>query len=429
MTSTDVFTDHPFARPAQDGSGPHTAAEAALLAVRSLARDRWAGVRLHNAASRLEGHAVDDVQQALQDELSDSVQRGIGRGWTPLDLYETTRRQRCGPSALRLLAHFIAVRTDNHSPVRVDPRWRAQVDALAAPASRPASVEAWARSSGMSWPDALEALIDLLSALTWLPKLQQVLAPPGGHLGPAAPGPIRSSGSSVHLKMVQRVRALLAKAESTEFAAEAETLTAKAQQLMTQYAIDSALTAATHADRLTPVVRRTWIDGPYVSAKASLLAAIARAHHCRTVTHRGWDFVTIVGHDSDLDIVEVLAASLLIQATRAMTAAGPRVACSGYNSTRSFRHAFLLAYADRIGRRLQHRAGEHEAAADVSSGGALLPVLASRARAVDDELAQRFPRLATSRASSVSNTDGWVAGRTAADLADLGVRRPLRSAG
>ena len=44
--------------------------------------------------------------------------------------------------------------------------------------------------------------------------------------------------------MLSRIRALLAKAEATEYAEEAEALSARAQELMAKYSIDQALLAA-----------------------------------------------------------------------------------------------------------------------------------------------------------------------------------------
>lgn len=55
---------------------------------------------------------------------------------------------------------------------------------------------------------------------------------------------------------------------------------------------------------------------------------------------------------SDLDAVELLFTSLLVQATTAMLAAGSRQDAHGRSRTRSFRQSFLAAYAQRIGERL-----------------------------------------------------------------------------
>ena len=52
-----------------------------------------------------------------------------------------------------------------------------------------------------------------------------------------------ASGGDVDAGVLAKVRALLAKAESTTFEAEAEALTAKAHQLMVRHTIDEALVA------------------------------------------------------------------------------------------------------------------------------------------------------------------------------------------
>jgi hypothetical protein len=115
----------------------------------------------------------------------------------------------------------------------------------------------------------------------------------------------------------------------------------------------------------------------------------------------------------------MLFTSLLVQATTAMVHAGPRRDAAGRSRTRSFRHAFLNAYAARVGERLRDAAGR--ATAD-TAGRDLLPVLAARDQAVDDAVATMFPNLIQGRARSVSNHEGWAAGRAAADMASLSAR-------
>jgi hypothetical protein len=89
--------------------------------------------------------------------------------------------------------------------------------------------------------------------------------------------------------------------------------------------------------------------------------------------------------------------------------------------TRSYRQAFLLAYASRIGERLR---AANEATVSAIDDSRLLPVLSSRSRAVDELMEQTFPRLAQKRVS-VSNAAGWGAGTAAADLALLEVHEAL----
>src|SRR4029450_4488655 len=105
--------------------------------------------------------------------------------------------------------------------------------------------------------------------------------------------------------------------------------------------------------------RRIGIDDPYARARVTLLSEVARANRCRAVWSRGLGFATLFGDEGALDAVEVLSTSLLVQATRAMVVARPpgtgvgrRAAPSGA-ATRSFRQAFPVAYAHRIGERLR----------------------------------------------------------------------------
>jgi hypothetical protein len=131
----------------------------------------------------------------------------------------------------------------------------------------------------------------------------------------------------------------------------------------------------------------------------------------------------VLGFPSDLDAVELLFTSLLVQATTALVHAGSRQDARGRSSTRSFRHSFLTAYAQRIGERLDGATGEavRQAAAE-PAGRDLLPVLAAREESVEQAVAALFPKLTRHRVGAVRNHEGWLAGRAAADLASLNAR-------
>ncbi len=135
---------------------------------------------------------------------------------------------------------------------------------------------------------------------------------------------------------------------------------------------------------------------------------------------------TVLGFPGDLDAVELLFTSLLVQATTAVVQAGSRRDAYGRSRTRSFRQSFLTSYAQRIGERLTEAAGaaERQAVAD-SPGTSLLPVLAARHRAVDEAVGEMFPELTQHTVSSVHDREGWISGRAAADLATLRGRREV----
>ena len=212
---------------------------------------------------------------------------------------------------------------------------------------------------------------------------------------------------------------LLAKAESTEFPDEAEALSAKAQELMNRHAFERALLDADTQRQQTATSIRLWLDSPYVDAKSHLVAAIARANRCRAVFYSKLGFVAVVGEEMDLEITELLSTSLLVQATRAMVAEGSQVSRAGTSRTRSFRQSFLVAYATRIGERLDE-AGTR--AHDPAEDARLLPVLAKRSRVVEETFAAMFSHT-VQRSVSATNGAGWHAGRAAADRADLTVER------
>jgi hypothetical protein len=241
-----------------------------------------------------------------------------------------------------------------------------------------------------------------------------------------------SSGSGASFRadgrsgaVLARVRALLAKAESTTFPEEAEALSAKAQELMARHSIDQAVLRAGRGDPSTDVVAwRIGIDDPYAQAKSVLLNHIAAASGCRAVWSKNMGFSTVFGTRSDLEMVELLFTSLLLQANDAMTRAGRVSDASGRSRTRSFRQSFLLAYAARIGERLSETTARVVAEESERHASRLLPALARRDEAVDDAVRAAFPDLGQ-HAAAIRNYSGWVAGRAAADVASLSVGEEL----
>lgn len=230
------------------------------------------------------------------------------------------------------------------------------------------------------------------------------------------------------------MRQLLAKAESTTYEAEADTFTAGAQALMARHSIDHALLAATAAGSgpevgERPDGRRLWIETPYVREKVLLLGVVADANRARSVWAKEDGYVTLLGFGPDLDAVETLYTSLLVQATRAMHGEGKRQDAYGGSRTRSFRQSFLAAFATRIGERLAEvtaAATEQATVAARERGGQeLVPVLAAREEAVESYLGEVFPQLRTVSMPLGRDREGDARGRRAADRASLSWGRPL----
>lgn len=349
-------------------------------------------------------------------------------GWLPCDLHQIAHRRR-DAAAVGYLVDAIAAEGRRHPAARVHPRWHdqlRQIDATVWWEPQHPHLAQWAARHGGGLIEGLRCAVEVLALLISLPSLPRILPPPGT----AHCGTTRQRG--VDQKVLSRVRALLAKAESTGFAEEAEALSAKAQELMTRHSLlRAAVDADSGAGPEPATARRLWLDSPYIGAKALLVDAVASANRCRTVFSGQLGFVTVLGDDVDLQVVELLTTSLLVQATTAMLAGGPRKTRSGPSRTRSYRQAFLVAYATRISERLNAASEEAISAARKEMGDTgseqdsrLLPVLAARQQVVDDLFDEMFPQLRR-RSVSVSNADGYRAGRAAADLAVLDVRRSL----
>lgn len=105
---------------------------------------------------------------------------------------------------------------------------------------------------------------------------------------------------------------------------------------------------------------------------------------------------------------------------------GPGAAFVSQPTPVSFRQSFLVAYAGRIRERLL--AAADDAVHDTGRGAELVPVLHRQAEEVDAATQAIFPRLVT-REAAISNAQGWVAGRAAADFARLDAGKQIAEAG
>ena len=422
------------------------------------------------------------VSRGLVEMLRMSVARAWRAGWQPAELTRHAGRE-LSQEHVSVAADMIIGEMREYPAVTVDRRWAAQVatvraSSVAATAGGATGnvtpgndswwgsdgdyLAAWQRQARVAGGlrDAIATAIELLHLLQHLPVLEQLLPLPGtarvATAERAAPAetatPAGAAGQAGQAgqaddRMLSRIRALLAKAEATEYAEEAEALSARAQELMAKYSIDQALLAAESGRKDDPAGRRIAVDNPYEAPKTSLLQAVATANRCRVVWSKEVGLATVVGFDADLDAVELLFTSLLVQASSAMLHAGSRQDAHGRSRTRAFRQSFLLSYAIRIGERLsqaaEHATGEaaaeQEAAAGQSGGAvagadsarsagtALVPFLAARRQAVDDAVDEMFgDTLRRGRSVQATDAEGWASGRAAADLATLHNRAPVR---
>ncbi|WP_371536279.1 DUF2786 domain-containing protein [Streptomyces sp. NBC_00466] len=351
---------------------------------------------LDTGASLLAADPAADAELGRRGE--EFLCRAWRRGWQPADVVRLVRRD-LADRHVRLLSALITAEV--RACKRLPPRWQTQLDELAAP---PWEADRFSYAT---------ALLELYRLLLRLPAIEpvgpapgtDVLLPPHHHAEPRTLG---------------RIRALLAKAEATDYAAEAEALSGKAQELMARHSIDEARLAAEGHRTDTPAACRIGVDAPYETAKAVLLDAVATANRCRAVWNSAFGFSTVVGFEPDLEVVELLHTSLLVQGVAAMTRAEAAQRAGGRKRTKTFRQSFLTAYASRLGHRLARTADEVTAEA----AGSLLPVLAERDVAVVSETDRMFPETTVSRVRGVTDEAGWLDGTAAADAAGLGPNGP-----
>ena len=194
------------------------------------------------------------VSRSLVESMRLSVTAAWRHGWQPAELARHVRRELSDTHA-QMAADMITDEMRGYAAATVDARWAAQVAALDAAHRRPPQWEAgpgggttpstWV--SGRDWramPDCAgrsrpPSRRCTCSSISWCWNGCSRCREPPGRLRSV---PTRTVAADERL--LGKIRALLAKAESTEFAEEAEALSARAQELMAKYSIDHALLAA-----------------------------------------------------------------------------------------------------------------------------------------------------------------------------------------
>jgi hypothetical protein len=364
--------------------------------------------------------ACRQLEQLLGSVLRDRL---WPNGWQPTELVREVGRN-ADDVAIEVLALAIVADVSHHDRVgtAVHDAWRRQTDRIAARCVHEPERSGWMeRALDAVGPLGLSIVRELLDRLLALPGLPTLLAPPGSS-GPIVVdlADLAASGAGVDSESdpkLATIRALLAKAEATEFPAEAEAFTAKAQAMMVEARLDEATVHATASHRSTRQVSaiRIGIDDPYVASKQMLLHVIAQANDVRCVFHRGVDLATLVGPAGQLAHVELLFTSLLIQVQTALTADAATAPPGSHVRSRRYRSSFIAGFAQRIGERL--RTVRDATVTDAHPDA--LPVLAADRCATDELFDQLVGRTTTFRSSARYDVLGARAGASAAERAAL----------
>lgn len=207
--------------------------------------------------------------------------------------------------------------------------------------------------------------------------------------------------------ILRKVRGLLAKAEDPAATpAEAEAFSAKAEALIGKYAIDRAILEHVEQDKGKVTLRVYDYPTPYGKPKASLLAGIAMTHSGKAI--RSGDKLMVYGFASDLEVIDLLYTSLLLQGTNAMLHSS--------HSDRSFRTSFWYGFAGRVYERLEatKRANVEE------SGTGTAIVLRDRASEVESYFKEQHPRTRSGSRGRATSHAGFTSGVNAANSASIG---------
>lgn len=215
--------------------------------------------------------------------------------------------------------------------------------------------------------------------------------------------------------IISRVQALIAKAESSPFPAEADAFMAKAQQLINDHAIDQARLNGANPSSVGHDTLP--IKGTYTRERSLIWSAAANANRCQLLTLSAYGTskvsdMTLIGREQDRQLVRLLATSLELQAMRRL---GELELHAAWESPVVQRRSFLRGFAIEVADRLR-RSGHTQAVVGQSAEHAL--VLA--ADAVNRYVSETFDVSRGRRSSARHDGIAYSHGRRAGASADVG---------
>ena len=218
--------------------------------------------------------------------------------------------------------------------------------------------------------------------------------------------------------IINRVKALIAKAESSPYPPEADAFMVKAQELINDHAIDQA--RLTGADPTSVGHETLQMKGTYTKERCLIWSAAANANRCQILTLSTYGSskisnLTLIGREQDRQLVRLLATSLELQAVRRLDDLDPNATTgSPVVQRRSFLRGFALEVADRL-----RRSGHTHAVVSQAAEQAL--VLARDA--VDRYVGENFDVSSGRRGSAQHDGMAFSHGRRAGARADVGSTR------
>jgi hypothetical protein len=214
-------------------------------------------------------------------------------------------------------------------------------------------------------------------------------------------------------EIAEKIRKLLDKAESTNFGPEAESLIAKAHELMARYEIEEIMLHEARGVREDVKVKQVKVTAAkkFAEQRHGLLHQIAMIHRSRAIITN--DFMTLLGYETDLEFVEVMYASLVVQMFEALFQ-------QREHTNQKWADNFCWGFVGRITERLKETQRKVEAEV-APTGSSTALVLVSRGELVDKKTEQMFPNLKSARVKKIAyDPVARAKGASAADNADIG---------
>lgn len=233
---------------------------------------------------------------------------------------------------------------------------------------------------------------------------------------------------------LNKIRGLLAKAESTDFPHEAETYTAKAMALMAKWGIEEALLE--DAKPKSEIADKVFdLLAPFARDKVRLLFQVVKALGGDAVLISGFNQpgqkrLHVFATQTDMARIDMLFTSLLVQCSTAMNYA-VSVSAEARAFPRKFKSDFLYGFSDQVGYRLRNMEREATQAAEsaaVAQGTSTALVLASKQDRVRARLEDAYKSLTAGRASNRQVGGGYGHGSDAGKRANIGQKTTRQGA-